>query len=889
MLASPRQLRRFALLTTLAALPLLAACGDDNDNKPRATPTATRPVQTATATSVAATATATSVPATATATGIPATATAIPATATSVPATPTTIPATATAVAPTQTAVPPTATATNAPATATATAVLPTATATQVATVTATGVPTGTATATEIPATATPTGVPTGTASATPTATPEGFRDLDDAPAASFSAHGSVNQVYITGATPGAVLELVDGDSIVRQTGTVDTQGALIFRGIPAGSATARVVAGYPDDLSASPPLDVSDVDMPPDPSFYSSQTIGDGYGYLETRDGTLLSIMVRLPGPINKGPYPTVIEYSGYDPSNPDSPQPSTLITSVLGYATVGINIRGTGCSGGAFQFFEPLQWTDGYDAIEVIAAQPWVKDHKVGMVGLSYPGISQLFVAQLDPPSLEAIAPLSTISDVGRGTLYPGGILNNGFATDWAAERKHDAQPFGQGWTKKRRDNGDQTCIDNQQLRLQSPDILDMVADNSFYVPEVADPVTPLLFVHKINVPVFLAHAWQDEQTGGYAPNMLDRFTGTDKKHFTLVNGGHTEPLIPTIMHRWMEFLSFYVRKETPSTPAIAPAILGVLGSDIFHATNLSFPPDRFTGMSYADALAAFESEPQVRVLFESGAGDPGQPGAPVPAFEHSFDGWPIPGTQATPWYFADDGLLSETPVQTETVDSFLYDDDNAQNGNLTGHEGEVWWAQPQWDWKPLEEGRAVAYATEPLAQDVVMIGTGSVDLLVRADTPDVDLQVTLSEVRPDDTENYIQSGWLRASRRALDPVNTTELRPVATHLEADAAPLPAGVFEPVRIELFPFAHAFRAGSRIRLSIESPGGDRAIWKFDALHFDGGATVEIALDGSRVVLPVVPGVDVPTALPPCNALRNQPCRNYVEIDNNDQ
>jgi uncharacterized protein len=58
------------------------------------------------------------------------------------------------------------------------------------------------------------------------------------------------------------------------------------------------------------------------------------------------------------------VIEYSGYAPANPASPQPSTLITSNMGYATVGVNMRGTGCSGGAFQFFEQLQSTDGYES---------------------------------------------------------------------------------------------------------------------------------------------------------------------------------------------------------------------------------------------------------------------------------------------------------------------------------------------------------------------------------------------------------------------------------------------------------------------------------------------------------------------------------------------
>ena len=54
--------------------------------------------------------------------------------------------------------------------------------------------------------------------------------------------------------------------------------------------------------------------------------------------------------------------------------------------------------------------------------------------MVGLSYPGISQLFVAATQPPHLAAIAPLSVIADTGRGTLRPGGILNDGFAPSLA-----------------------------------------------------------------------------------------------------------------------------------------------------------------------------------------------------------------------------------------------------------------------------------------------------------------------------------------------------------------------------------------------------------------------------------------------------------------------
>ena len=139
------------------------------------------------------------------------------------------------------------------------------------------------------------------------------------------------------------------------------------------------------------------------------------------------------LPGPVEDGPYPTVVEYSGYSPSNPEQGAGFATLFQSLGYAYVGVNMRGTGCSGGSFQFFEYTQSTDGYDVIEAVAAQPWVDGNSVGMVGISYPGISQLFVAQTQPPSLDAITPLSVNDDTYQGTLYPGGILNTGFAANW------------------------------------------------------------------------------------------------------------------------------------------------------------------------------------------------------------------------------------------------------------------------------------------------------------------------------------------------------------------------------------------------------------------------------------------------------------------------
>jgi putative CocE/NonD family hydrolase len=256
-------------------------------------------------------------------------------------------------------------------------------------------------------------------------------------------------------------------------------------------------------------------------------------------------------------------------------------------------------------------------------------------------------------------------------------------------------------------------------------------------------------------------------------------------------------------------------------------------------------------------------------------------------VPGFEYEFESYPVEGLTPTAWYFAEEGQLLPDPPAGAGIDTFAYDDANAQRTTYTGPGDVIWKALPPWDWRPLEDGKAVAYATAPLEEDVVMVGSGSVDLWLRADAEDVDLQVTLSEIRPDGQEVYVQNGWLRASRRQLDEALSSELRPIHTHLEADAEPLPEGEFVAARVEIFPFAHAFRAGSRVRIAISAPGGDRPLWKFRALEVEATVEIEHSPDRpSRVVLPVVADLDIPTELPPCPSLRGQPCRTYVEIDN---
>ena len=120
-------------------------------------------------------------------------------------------------------------------------------------------------------------------------------------------------------------------------------------------------------------------------------------------------------------GRYPTLIEYSGYGYANPAGPESDiAALANLMGFAVVDVNMRGTGCSGGAFDYFERLQNLDAYDVIETIAKQPWALHHKVGMLGISYGGISQLFAAQLQPHALAAIAPLSVLDGTAT-TLFP------------------------------------------------------------------------------------------------------------------------------------------------------------------------------------------------------------------------------------------------------------------------------------------------------------------------------------------------------------------------------------------------------------------------------------------------------------------------------------
>src|SRR6185437_7783208 len=97
-----------------------------------------------------------------------------------------------------------------------------------------------------------------------------------------------------------------------------DSLGSLVFRKLPPGEGYEVTAPSLPVRGTAWPVRVMSVANSLPPQSFYSGQKIVKGYNYITTRDGTKLAAYVTMPGPPDKGPYPTVVDYSGYNPAQP-------------------------------------------------------------------------------------------------------------------------------------------------------------------------------------------------------------------------------------------------------------------------------------------------------------------------------------------------------------------------------------------------------------------------------------------------------------------------------------------------------------------------------------------------------------------------------------------
>ncbi len=738
------------------------------------------------------------------------------------------------------------------------------------------------------------------------------FAAAAPAAGAAVKARGSIEQAYVLGAKKGQHLQLLRHGRVI-DAGAADSFGSRIFRELKPGPGyVLRAGAKRTRAFRVLRP------GHNPRRAFYKRKKLKQGLNYVRVRDGVEIAMTVRLPQgkTLADGPFPTIIEYSGYQtaaphdllqsvidslsgsgaPADPLAPATSTavgsLIAPLIGFAVVSVQMRGSGCSGGAFDLFDYPTTFDGYDAVETVAAQSWVRGGKVGMGGISFSGITQLFTAGTRPPHLAAVTPMSVTDDIYTGTGYPGGIFNSGFAQSWIQERMDDAKPApegGQPWARELTKMGDKHCIANQKLRLQTQDALQLQRENPFRTPSLFAHRAPGAWLKRAKVPIFLVGQFQDEQTSGHFAEALRYLNGKPNVYLSLQNGVHADSLGPKTITRWAEFLKLYVADEIPSLPGSVISLSGVLYNYLADAGAAPVEQSRYVNYtSVAAAKADFEKDPHVRLLFDNGAGPQGA-GSIGSTWELDYSAWPPKQARVTRYFLGASGSLGAKPSKSGSA-GYTADPNARPRQTLAGNGAEdAWKAQPPYNWAPLAAGKGLGWITGALAKDTVIAGPSSLDLYVKSSAKDTDFQVTLSEVRPDGNETYVQNGWLRASHRKLNPRLSTALDSFPTHLERDAAPLPKGRYSLVRVPIFGVAHAFRAGSRIRVTVSATGGDRPRWAFATV--DKGTTKNtISLGGvhaSSLVLPVLSRATAKgTPLPGATALRGEPNRTYAAASN---
>ena len=227
----------------------------------------------------------------------------------------------------------------------------------------------------------------------------------------------------------------------------------------------------------------------------------------------------------------------------------------------TVLASVRGTGCSSGEFDLFSWRSALDGKEVIDKwIAKQPW-SNGKVVIFGHSYSGITGLFVASTRPEALRAVSSSGLIGDLYRDIVYPGGVTNYGFPLLWtgAIRVAYDVGGGTLGGLYPLEDTSGK-CAANQAERrralLEDPLIhgLDDTDGNWYHSRSLVN------YVDRINVPVHITSAYQDEQTGPRGPtNVFDHLSSSISKRLVLTNGVHgtnTEDHVFKDRIAWMDY---------------------------------------------------------------------------------------------------------------------------------------------------------------------------------------------------------------------------------------------------------------------------------------------------------------------------------------------
>jgi predicted acyl esterase len=490
-------------------------------------------------------------------------------------------------------------------------------------------------------------------------------------------------------------------------------------------------------------------------------------------RDGVVLRADVFRPDA--PGTFPGLLALSAYGKDSQSVPIPAQPIHSWVfdhnveagdieffvqrGYAYVIPDERGLGKSEGAWNGpFSVQEQEDGHDIVEWIAAQPWCSG-KVGMMGISWFGMIQRFIAAQAPPHLAAIFPYEAANDL-YGVAYEGGVI----------------QPF---WWELEREIPAHTT-QSESEKLYSPEELEArfdaiganrdIALNSNYVRLLARRKTAFFDQ--------LLHPENDE--------FWARRRSRDKVHKIKV------PVYTASC--WIPFFRPFMQAvwDDLNDPTLAvPKKAAIFGHHIH--TALPGPPElKYEALRWYDHWmkgvdTGIMDEPPIR-LYVMG----------INQYRYENE-WPLARTQWTKLYLRPFGALAPLPEPTDADPDPLV------------HRPPI----------ISTERNSVRYATPPMSAPTEITGPLALHLHAALDQPDATFIAKLWAVGPGGERFPLCRGVLKASHRALDEAQSTAWNPVHPHVNPQ--PVVPGEVNTYAIGFPAISYVFRPGERLELEIST------------------------------------------------------------------
>lgn len=527
-------------------------------------------------------------------------------------------------------------------------------------------------------------------------------------------------------------------------------------------------------------------------------------------RDGVKLS--ATLIRPDAEGKFPAVVEYIPY--RKDDVTYGVNDVHHYLaerGFVGVRLDVRGTGSSEGVnTDEYMPVEQTDGFDAVEWLARQPWCNG-KVGMFGTSYGGFTCVQVAMHRPPSLKAIAPMYATDDRYSDDCHysPGGNMRmyydvGTYGGNMVAMNALPPVPeyVGEKWVEMWKDR-----LENNQPYI--PTWMKNQVDAPYWRGASLRPD-----YERIQCPVFLIAGWRD----GYANAMLRMFT----------------------------------RLKTPTRLLMGPWVhqrpnASVPGPRIDYLNEVS----RFFAHYLRDDDTGFTKEPAMAVYMQHYV-RPDRTLDVSPGHWRSERSLTPAGSSEMTWHLQEGGVLSAKP-QAAGRQPF----DGVEYVPTVGLANMFWSAGGMTyylaDDQRADEAYSLVYTTPPLAKDVHILGWPRVILHGSSSARVATFTAKLADVAPDGSSCLIVDGSLNGTRRKS---------------LSQPEPMKPGEIYELDIPMNPIGWVLKKGHRLRLAVAAADFPN-LWptpeKASNRLYRGGD------HPSRVLLPVVPAAKLspPAFLPP--------------------